>query len=53
MSLEFSSRQQGHNEENIDLEEVSPQELKPVDGGRDAWTVLIAGFIFEAIFWGN
>ncbi|KAJ6445333.1 MFS general substrate transporter [Purpureocillium lavendulum] len=28
------------------------EELKPVDGGRDAWVVLIAGFIFEALFWG-
>lgn len=29
------------------------QELKPVDRGRDAWTVLIAGFVFEALFWGR
>ncbi|KAI1456632.1 MFS general substrate transporter [Annulohypoxylon moriforme] len=28
------------------------QELKPVDGGRDAWVVLIAGLVFEAFFWG-
>ncbi|KAH8801394.1 major facilitator superfamily domain-containing protein [Xylogone sp. PMI_703] len=28
------------------------QELKPVDRGRDAWTVLIAGIAFEALFWG-
>lgn len=26
--------------------------LQPVDGGRDAWMVLMAGFIFEALFWG-
>jgi hypothetical protein len=30
-----------------------PQELKPVDRGRDAWVVLIAGFVFEALFWGR
>lgn len=28
------------------------QELKPVDRGKDAWTVLIAGIAFEALFWG-
>lgn len=28
------------------------QELKPVDRGRDAWIVLLAGFVFEALFWG-
>ncbi|TPX08820.1 uncharacterized protein E0L32_009760 [Thyridium curvatum] len=27
--------------------------LKPVDRGRDAWTILIAGFIFEAFFWAH
>lgn len=26
--------------------------LKPVDKGRDAWMVLMAGFVFEALFWG-
>ncbi|KAF7562857.1 hypothetical protein G7046_g1294 [Stylonectria norvegica] len=31
---------------------INSQQLKPVDGGRDAWTVLIAGFVFESIFWG-
>ncbi|KAK4085902.1 hypothetical protein Purlil1_9859 [Purpureocillium lilacinum] len=28
------------------------EELRRVDGGRDAWVVLIAGFIIEALFWG-
>ncbi|KAF3018987.1 hypothetical protein E8E14_012623 [Neopestalotiopsis sp. 37M] len=28
------------------------QELKPADRGRDAWVILIAGFILEALFWG-
>ncbi|KAE8383719.1 MFS general substrate transporter [Aspergillus bertholletiae] len=32
-------------------DEVS-QSLGPVDQGRQAWTVLIAGVTFEAIFWG-
>ncbi|KAI1205872.1 MFS general substrate transporter [Annulohypoxylon truncatum] len=39
-----------HNE--VSLERGPSQELKPVDGGRDAWTVLIGGLIFEAFFWG-
>ncbi len=29
------------------------QQLKPIDGGRDAWVVLIAAVIFEAFFWGT
>lgn len=29
------------------------QELGRVDGGRQAWTVLVAGVIFEAMFWGK
>lgn len=29
------------------------EELRRVDGGRDAWVVLIAGFIIEALFWGT
>ncbi|KAF5683807.1 MFS monocarboxylate transporter [Fusarium circinatum] len=28
------------------------QSLKPADGGLAAWTVLVTGFIFEAMFWG-
>ncbi|OTB08894.1 hypothetical protein M426DRAFT_51722 [Hypoxylon sp. CI-4A] len=35
-----------------DHEGGPPQELKPVDGGRDAWTMLIASLVFEALFWG-
>lgn len=35
------------------LEGPASQELKPADRGRDAWTVLIAGFTFEALFWGS
>ncbi|VUC26994.1 unnamed protein product [Clonostachys rosea] len=35
-----------------DSQSHHPQELKPVDRGRDAWVVLIAGFVFEALFWG-
>lgn len=29
------------------------QQLKPVDGGIDAWRVLIAAFVFEALLWGR
>ncbi|KAI5459709.1 major facilitator superfamily domain-containing protein [Mariannaea sp. PMI_226] len=36
----------------LDSHRGLPQELKPADRGRDAWTVLIAGFVFEALFWG-
>ncbi|CAH0023713.1 unnamed protein product [Clonostachys rhizophaga] len=30
----------------------APHSLGRVDGGWDAWKVLVAGFFFEAIFWG-
>lgn len=33
-------------------ESTLSQELKPADRGRHAWTVLIAGVVFEALFWG-
>lgn len=29
------------------------QQLKPVDGGITAWTVLITAFVFEAVLWGT
>ncbi|KAK5989739.1 MFS transporter asaE-like protein [Cladobotryum mycophilum] len=38
--------------ENEFQQGTQSQQLKPVDRGRDAWTVLIAGFIFDALFWG-
>lgn len=56
-ALEFelhSQTQPSNQEPNESAEPVSPwQELRPVDGGRDAWVVLIAGFVFEALFWGK
>lgn len=46
--------------EASDIDDIHPNPseaaisaLKPVDGGRDAWTMLIAGFVFEALFWGR
>ncbi|KAE8166046.1 MFS general substrate transporter [Aspergillus tamarii] len=41
--------------EPLDLEYsdgIFSQSLAPIDQGRRAWTVLIAGVIFEALFWG-
>ena len=32
---------------------ASSYSLKRADGGREAWQVLISGFIFEALFWGT
>jgi hypothetical protein len=37
---------------NITLDETVIQELKPVDGGVAAWTVLVTAFVFEAVLWG-
>lgn len=42
--------------EPLDLEYsdgIFSQSLAPIDQGRRAWTVLIAGVIFEALFWGT
>ena len=39
--------------DNITSEETVIQELKPVDGGVAAWTVLITAFVFEAVLWGT
>lgn len=55
---ELRSRADSRNLDSRNLESTEPltslpQVLKPVDRGRDAWTVLIAGFVFEAIFWGK
>jgi thiol:disulfide interchange protein len=47
--LELQTQTQHQSEEPTNPE---ASVLKPVDRGRDAWTVLIAGFIFEALFWG-
>lgn len=34
-------------------DDIPSQSLEPVDQGRRAWTVLIAGVVFEALFWGR
>jgi hypothetical protein len=52
-SISLSTRQRDENEVNTTPAEMPTQELGPVDGGRAAWTVLIAAFVFEAIFWGQ
>lgn len=41
----------GHD--GVPGEDVLIQELKPVDGGVAAWTVLITAFVFEAVLWGR
>ena len=51
--IELQSQRYDHDQEDIAHEGILPQQLKPADRGRDAWTVLIAGFIFEALFWGT
>ncbi|KAF1969355.1 MFS general substrate transporter [Bimuria novae-zelandiae CBS 107.79] len=35
-----------------DRGERSPQQLPPVDGGKDAWLFLAASFVVEALVWG-
>ncbi|KAK9242033.1 MFS general substrate transporter [Lipomyces tetrasporus] len=50
--LQLRSQDLGHEHGDPQEPSSSQQELKPVDQGRDAWVVLIAGFVFEAVFWG-
>jgi hypothetical protein len=47
-----SERNHAWIEENGEPSLVLLQGLKPTDRGWDAWVVLIAGFVFEALFWG-
>ncbi|KAJ3498442.1 hypothetical protein NLG97_g1125 [Lecanicillium saksenae] len=44
--------QQIHGGRDTHGAQARAQRLKPADGGRDAWVVLIASLVFEAIFWG-
>ncbi|KOS22202.1 Monocarboxylate transporter 13 [Escovopsis weberi] len=55
------SHDHGHdhsqNQDRVDDYEAAAaahgaHELKPVDRGRDAWQVLIAGFVLDGLFWG-
>lgn len=39
--------------QDVEGRDIVIQQLKPVDGGPDAWRVLIAAFIFEALLWGK
>lgn len=41
------------NEQPSQQNEIPARQLSPVDGGLPAWTVLITGFIFEALLWGQ
>jgi hypothetical protein len=38
--------------QDVEGRDIVVQQLKPVDGGPDAWKVLIAAFVFEALLWG-
>lgn len=36
-----------------DRPETNATSLPPVDGGRAAWRLLLAAFVFEALLWGS
>ena len=38
---------------NHDEEPTTAQDLQPADGGREAWKLLAAAFVFEALMWGE
>lgn len=50
---EQSTQTSEENGQVSQANEVPARQLSPVDGGWPAWTVLIAGFIFEALLWGQ
>ena len=52
-TLELEERRSVHGAEDAEPHLPQSQQLKPVDGGKDAWIVLIAGIVFEAFFWGK
>jgi hypothetical protein len=49
-SFELQPQDPNHGD---DYTQRASLELKPSDRGRHAWTVLIAGVVFEALFWGS
>ena len=53
VALELRSRETFETENEQEREMTACSELGPVDGGRKAWTVLIAGIVYEAVFWGG
>ncbi|KAI1383612.1 MFS general substrate transporter [Hypoxylon trugodes] len=50
--IELEELSLNRNNDDVGPERGPSQELKPVDRGRDAWVVLIAALVFEALFWG-
>ena len=33
--------------------DTASQSLPPIDGGKAAWSLLLAAFVFEALLWGS
>ncbi|PSR85467.1 major facilitator superfamily domain-containing protein [Coniella lustricola] len=53
LELQYAPQGAIRNSDTQELDRgANAQELKPVDRGRDAWVVLIAAVVFEAMFWG-
>jgi len=48
-----SDRCQTTRNPSSEADDIVIQQLKPADGGLDAWRLLIAGFVFEALLWGK
>ena len=42
-----------HENGLLDETRGNDQQLKPADRGAAAWKVLLAAFVFEALFWGK
>lgn len=52
---ETTSRDRAQREDGIgdDNAEHDQEPLSPVDGGRAAWKLLFAAYVFEALLWGK
>jgi hypothetical protein len=51
--IELSEHVQGLERTDAEPRDRVVSELKPADHGYDAWRLLIAAFVFEALFWGT
>ena len=51
-TFQLQSQAGGLDEDPFSHDTVPTTRLERTDGGQRAWTILIAGVIFEALFWG-
>lgn len=53
LSVEVTRENTGGNRPAAEDAEVNGHSLPPYDGGKAAWRLLLAAFVFEALLWGG